>query len=63
VYIAITLVGVGIAFINPIISFILYFLIVAVVITLTAVGKVDLVIMLPVSTRQAGEIDTTHGDQ
>lgn len=63
VYIAITLVGVGIAFINPIISFILYFLIVAVVITMTAIGKVELVIMLPVASRQVGEVDTNHSGQ
>jgi uncharacterized membrane protein len=62
VYLVTTLVGVGVAFVNPIISFILYFLIVAVVVTLTAMGKVELVVMLPVSTQQTEKINITDGD-
>jgi len=50
-YLIIILVAVGIAFVNPVISFILYFLIVLAVIILTAIGKWELVTVLPVGQK------------
>jgi len=52
-YLIIILVALGLSFLNPVISFILYFLIVVAVIILTAMGKVELVTTLPV--RQSNE--------
>jgi uncharacterized membrane protein len=48
-YLTIILIALGISFINPLISFILYFLIVVAVIILTAIGKTELVTVLPVT--------------
>jgi uncharacterized membrane protein len=47
-YLAAILIALSIAFVNPVISFILYFLIVVAVIILTAIGKQELVTTLPV---------------
>jgi uncharacterized membrane protein len=47
VYLSIILIAISIAFVNPVISFVLYFLIVAIVIILTAVGKQEFVTTLP----------------
>ena len=47
-YLVFILIALGIAFVNPVISFILYFLIVVGVIILTAIGKTELVVTLPV---------------
>ena len=53
VYLVIILVALGLSFLNPVISFIMYFLIVVAVIILTAMGKVELVTTMPV--RQSNE--------
>ena len=50
-YLVTLLIALGIAFVNPVISFILYFLIVVAVIILTAIGKWELVTTLPVRQR------------
>jgi uncharacterized membrane protein len=50
-YLTTILIALGIAFVNPVISFILYFLIVATVIILTAIGKFELVTILPVTRK------------
>ena len=57
-YLVIILIALGIAFVNPVISFILYFLIVVAVIILTAIGKEELVVALPV--RQSNEKGSTQ---
>ena len=50
-YLATILIAIGIAFVNPVISFILYFLIVVAVILLTAIGRGELVTTLPVNQK------------
>jgi len=50
-YLVTILIALGFAFVNPVISFILYFLIVVAVISLTAIGKVELVTTLPVGQK------------
>ena len=50
-YLTKILIALGIAFVNPVISFILYFLIVTAVIILTAIGKFELVTILPVTRK------------
>lgn len=50
-YLTTILIALGIAFVNPVISFILYFLIVTAVIILTAIGKFELVTILPVTRK------------
>ena len=50
-YLVIILVALGVSFISPVVTFILYFLIVVAVIVLTAMGKVELVVTLPVGTK------------
>jgi uncharacterized membrane protein len=53
-YLIFILIALGIAFVNPVISFILYFLIVVAIILLTAIGKWELVITLPVAQETEG---------
>jgi len=50
-YLVTILIALGISFVSPVISFILYFLIVVAVIILTAIGKAELVVALPVSPK------------
>ena len=50
-YLVTILIALGIAFVNPVISFVMYFLIVVAVIILTAIGKWELVTTLPVAQK------------
>jgi uncharacterized membrane protein len=55
-YLVFILIALGIAFFSPVISFVMYFLIVVAVIILTTIGKVELVVTLPV--RQSNDRET-----
>jgi uncharacterized membrane protein len=55
-YLVTILIALGIAFVNPVISFFLYFLIVVAVIILTAIGRWDLVTTLPVAQKTEDKI-------
>ena len=50
-YLVTILIALVIAFVNPVISFILYFLIVVAVIVLTAIGKTEMVVALPMGQK------------
>ena len=52
VYMVATLVAIGISFINPVISFILYFLIGLAIIIFTSIGKSELVIVVPLTDKK-----------
>jgi len=56
-YLVTILIALGIAFVNPVISFVLYFLIVVAVIILTAIGRWDLVVTLPVAQKTEDKIE------
>lgn len=60
-YLTAILIAIGIAFINPIVSFVIYFLIVVAVIVLTAIGKVEFVTTLQIS--QKNEKQSTQEEE
>ena len=54
IYIVTILIALGIAFVNPIISFLLYFLIVVAVIIFAAIGKWEYIVTVPLNTTTEG---------
>ena len=56
-YLVTILVAIGLAFVNPVVSFIMYFLIVVAVIVLTAIGRWELVTTLPVAQRTEDKME------
>jgi uncharacterized membrane protein len=56
-YLVTILIALGIAFVNPVISFIMYFLIVVAIIILTTIGKTELVTTLPVAQKTENKVE------